>query len=94
MEGNIEKGNEETNSEGNIDQSKADYEGDQTISIGSDKGVENTEGNPAQTRKEDHSAMNVSPVKGIENPMRKDSALTEDSVGARKEDQRDMVYKQ
>lgn len=49
-EGNIEKGNEDTNSEGNTKQSKAGIEGDQAFS----------------KEKEDHSAKTVSPIIGEE----------------------------
>jgi hypothetical protein len=49
-EGNIEKGNEDTNSEGNTEQSKTDIQGDQAIS----------------REKEDHSAKTVSPIIGEE----------------------------
>ena len=56
-EGISEKGNEETNSESNTNQRKADNVGDQAISSRSDKGVDTTDGNSAQKRKEVHAAI-------------------------------------
>ena len=61
--GTSEKGNEETNSESISNQSKAENVGDQAISSRSDKGVDTTDGNSVQKRKEGHAAMTDTLVK-------------------------------
>ena len=84
--GSSEKSNEKTNSESTSNQSRAENVGVQANSSRSEKGIDRTDGNSVQKRKEGHAAMTDTPVKKTENHKRKGSGLIVDSAGAHMED--------
>ena len=85
--GSSEKSNEKTNSESTSNQSRAENVGVQAISSRSEKGIDMSDGNSVQKRKEGHAAMTDTHVKKTENHKRKGSGLMVDSAGAHMEDQ-------